>query len=120
MIKQLSFFLLIISFCSLFAQKDTLVDLSFNKKLMNQLEQQAAAERRQNNVGKKPLLTLPFIDDFSQHYFYPNENKWVDYNVYVNSSYPVNPISYGVATFDGLDSIGYPYNFFIIHILWYC
>lgn len=113
MIKQLSFFLLMISFCSLFAQKDTLVDLSFNKKLMNQLEQQAATERRQNNIGKRPLLTLPFIDDFSQHYFYPDENKWVDYNVYINSSYPVNPISYGVATFDGLDSTGYPYNFLL-------
>jgi hypothetical protein len=109
--KKISFFFLMISFCSLFAQKDSLVDLSFNKKLMNQLEQQAAAERRQNSNAKKQALTLPFIDDFSQHYFYPDENKWVDYNVYINSSYPVNPISYGVATFDGLDSTGYPYNF---------
>src|SRR5690606_31563560 len=36
---------------------------------------------------------------------------WQDIQVYVNSNYPINPPSYGVATFDGLDSTGYPYDF---------
>ena len=59
----------------------------------------------------KAILTLPFIDDFSQHSIFPDGNLWEDMNVYINSSFPDNPITYGVATFDGLDSTGYPYNF---------
>ena len=36
---------------------------------------------------------------------------WVDQGVYRNNTYAVDPPSYGVATFDGLDYAGYPYNF---------
>src|SRR5690606_37405864 len=57
------------------------------------------------------MISLPFFDDFSQQYYYPDADKWEDNYVYINSNYAVNPISYGVATFDGLDSTGYPYNF---------
>jgi hypothetical protein len=34
---------------------------------------------------------------------------WLDSNVYLNSHYPINPWTLGVATFDGLKSDGYPY-----------
>ena len=30
--------------------------------------------------------------------------------MFINRNYPINPISLGVATFDGLDSLGYPYD----------
>src|SRR5690606_24103151 len=59
----------------------------------------------------KILLSLPFLDDFSQNYHFPDENLWQDINVYINSNYPKTPPSYGVATFDGLDSTGFPYDF---------
>ncbi|MBL4706251.1 MAG: T9SS type A sorting domain-containing protein [Flavobacteriales bacterium] len=36
---------------------------------------------------------------------------WIDKYVYKNNTYAINPPSYGVATFDGLDETGYPYNF---------
>ncbi len=36
---------------------------------------------------------------------------WVDNNVYINNRYAIAPPTFGVATFDGLDSTGYPYNF---------
>jgi hypothetical protein len=36
---------------------------------------------------------------------------WVDRHVYHNYTFAVNPWSLGVATFDGLDGNGYPYNF---------
>jgi len=32
-------------------------------------------------------------------------------NVYFNSNFPISPPSFCVATFDGLDSTGYPYDF---------
>ncbi len=34
---------------------------------------------------------------------------WIDSNVYRNYTYPINPWTLGVATFDGLDASGYPY-----------
>ncbi|MCC7050282.1 MAG: T9SS type A sorting domain-containing protein [Bacteroidia bacterium] len=36
---------------------------------------------------------------------------WTDHNVYLNDNYPVNPTTITVATFDGLDSVGMPYDF---------
>ncbi len=36
---------------------------------------------------------------------------WFENEVFLNSTFPINPPSIGVATFDGLDSTGYPYNF---------
>lgn len=36
---------------------------------------------------------------------------WEDDDVYVNGTYPIDPPTVGVATFDGLARTGYPYNF---------
>ncbi|MBK9536420.1 MAG: T9SS type A sorting domain-containing protein [Flavobacteriales bacterium] len=36
---------------------------------------------------------------------------WADDDVYINDTYPVDPPTIGVATFDGLSRTGYPYNF---------
>lgn len=57
-------------------------------------------------------LDLPFFDDFSsaQQSAYASQRYWTDSNVYVNTGYPIAPLSIGVATFDGLNSKGYPYN----------
>jgi hypothetical protein len=37
--------------------------------------------------------------------------NWKNRNTFWNNTYPVNPPSIGVVTFDGIDSTGYPYNF---------
>jgi len=58
-----------------------------------------------------PNDTLPFLDDFSKPGPYPDSTKWMDRNVYINNTFPIAPPSIGVATFDGLDSTGYPYDF---------
>ncbi|HRH68096.1 MAG TPA: T9SS type A sorting domain-containing protein [Flavobacteriales bacterium] len=36
---------------------------------------------------------------------------WQDDDVYINGTYPVEPPTIGVATFDGLSRTGYPYDF---------
>jgi hypothetical protein len=36
---------------------------------------------------------------------------WVDSKAWINGNFPVNPPSYNAITFDGLDSLGMPYNF---------
>lgn len=55
-------------------------------------------------------LELPFIDDFSYQTKYPDENRWIGRQVYVNNTMPLNQLSYGVATFDGLNEFGNPYG----------
>lgn len=58
------------------------------------------------------LLTLPFFDDFSRFPLpcYPDQSLWSDSLVYINNSYPVNPPSVGVATFDAVDARGNLYS----------
>ena len=57
-------------------------------------------------------VDLPFFDDFSNYTGYPNPSLWKDLDVYINRSLPKNPVNLGVATFDGLDSLGNPRNIF--------
>ena len=55
-------------------------------------------------------ITLPFLDDFSYNSHFPNYLLWEDSAVFVNRSYPINPVTIGVATFDGLDAFGMAYD----------
>jgi len=59
-----------------------------------------------------PMDTLPFFDDFSYstNSTYPTVSHWMDSSVFVNHGYGIAPPSIGVATFDGLNKKGYPYN----------
>ncbi len=68
-----------------------------------------------NRFAKKTAttpLTLPFFEDFTGYGIFPDTNKWVDYEVYINNTMCVSPISRGVATFDALNSMGVPYDSF--------
>ncbi len=71
-----------------------------------------------NNIIKHHIVpqpipndTLPFLDDFSRPGPYPDSSKWIDKSVFINRTFAIAPPSIGVATFDGLDSTGYPYDF---------
>ena len=37
---------------------------------------------------------------------------WIDEHAYINSRYPIDPVTIGVATLDGVDEFGQPYNGF--------
>ena len=58
-------------------------------------------------------LTLPFIEDFSNSKILPDSTRWIDYNVYVNSGFPLNPVTRNAATFDVLDVHGRVYEYAI-------
>lgn len=60
--------------------------------------------------SKTTALSLPFFEDFTNYETFPNPLKWKDALVYVNNTFPINPISRGVATFDGLNAYGVPYD----------
>lgn len=55
-------------------------------------------------------MGLPFFDDFSYDGPYPDEELWLTKDVFVNTSFGINPPSIGMATFDGLNSGGTPYG----------
>src|SRR5436190_24349664 len=69
-------------------------------------------EAVQAPLQKQASIVLPFKDDFYYAYKskYPLTSLWEDSLVYVNSGFPKAPPSFGVATFDGLNRHGYPYD----------
>ena len=115
LINKQTYILLILVFSISFAsaQSDTLIDLTMNNSVRAFYNSSIGDPNSPYNKKtiNKALLTLPFIDDFSQNFIFPDANLWQDMHAYVNSNFPENPITYGVATLDGLDSTGMPYNF---------
>lgn len=65
-------------------------------------------DRTLNSVAD--TLLLPFIDDFSNSIIYPKTELWSDSDVYINTNFAKNPPTIGVATFDGSNKFGNPYN----------
>ena len=59
------------------------------------------------------VQTLPFYDDFSESNRYPDSCKWIDRNAFVNSGFPLHPVTRNAATLDVLDAQGQVYNFAI-------
>ncbi len=55
--------------------------------------------------------TLPFFDGFSKLDAYPDTASWLDSAAYINPDFPIAPTGIGVATLDGVNQKGYPYNF---------
>ena len=51
-----------------------------------------------------------FIDDFSYPGIYPTSSLWIDSNAFINSTFCDNPVTIGVATLDGINKYGNPYN----------
>jgi len=59
----------------------------------------------------KSTLSLPFVDDFSYDSHQVDNDLWMESSVFVNRTYPINPPTIGVATFDGLNANGFARNF---------
>jgi hypothetical protein len=62
-------------------------------------------------------LSLPFFEDFTGNSPSPDSNKWADFEVYINNTMAIRPISRGVATFDALNGAGIPYDSFYNTVL---
>jgi hypothetical protein len=57
------------------------------------------------------LKGLPFFDDFTNTYGIPDSERWlISGGTYINNNFAVNPPGFNVATFDGLDAEGRPYE----------
>jgi hypothetical protein len=69
----------------------------------------------QNNLKSSKLeiphaVNLPFFDDFKQKGIFPDTARWLNNDVYINSDFSLFPPSWGVATFDAIDSKGNIYG----------
>lgn len=84
---------------------------SFSQEIISDLISNPNLEDNKINYYKsESSLSLPFIDDFSNNSSYPETNLWQDNSVFVNRNYGINPITIGVATFDGLNKFGRAYD----------
>jgi hypothetical protein len=113
-VKLLLFFV-IVSF-ALQAQKPMLYPLRSNATLIEYHKNKAKqshttqANNRTQSVATT-TLTLPFYDEFSYAGPFPDTTKWPNsQSVFVNHTKAISPPTLGVATFDGLNKFGYPYN----------
>ena len=57
------------------------------------------------------IFSQPFFEDFStSNGPYPSEDRWLEDDVYINQTFAKDPPSVGMATFDGLNAGGKPYE----------
>ncbi len=82
--------------------------LGTNTTIQNFLKENPGYNLRR--MAAVDTVILPFIDDFARPGIYPTDSLWEDNDVFINSSYCDNPLTIGVATFDGLDNAGRPHD----------
>ncbi|MFN8142835.1 MAG: T9SS type A sorting domain-containing protein [Bacteroidia bacterium] len=92
---------------SSFAQ-EILVPLGSNADIHSYLMEHPGATKRVATI--QDTLILPFIDDFSRKGIYPFDSLWEDQDVFINNTFADSPPTIGVATFDGLNSLGQPHD----------
>ena len=69
-----------------------------------------AKAEKPNPQKSRTVVNLPFFDDFSYASHRPDPSMWLDEEVYVNQTWGKHPITLGMASFDGLDENGFPYD----------
>lgn len=96
----------LLSFIRVSSAQELLVGIQVNSALEHSSQRQKFWKSSQ----AADTINLPFFDDFSYTQVYPDPFKWSDNHVFINTTYPVLPVSLGVATFDILDSAGVLYQ----------
>jgi len=73
-------------------------------KAAKELKNQPVVSRSQKGAA------LPFFDDFAYVGPFPDNALWLENQVFINNTLAYDPVSIGIATFDGLDETGSPYG----------
>ena len=98
----------------LFAQEIVLMDLTSNPTLINK-SNELRSKGLYRSASVNDTIELDqfkgILDDFSYQGPYPDSSIWLDKYVFINRTYAYCPPTLGVATFDGLNANGYPYDF---------
>lgn len=83
--------------------------ISHNPQVATAAQKQTFQKAKARSVQR---ATLPFFDDFAYEGPFPDATNWTNNQVFINNTLAHQPISIGVATFDGLDATGSPYGDF--------
>lgn len=106
-LKHCKYFIAALLFPFIVNAQEVLIPLSDNPIIKKHLIQNPGAQFR---LASAIPLDLPVIDDFSSVKVYPDPLIWSDNYVFINDDFPRNPLTVGVATFDGLDAEGNAYD----------
>lgn len=96
---------------ALCAAQVALLPLGACNPVLEQQERRTLWGRNQQ-VCPDAYVSLPFFDDFANNPngYYPRCSHWQDNHAFINNHMCYNPPTLGVATLDGLDPNGRPYN----------
>ncbi len=94
-------------FVALHNNAQTLVPLSENQTIKKYLQEKKIHKKSTNKIA---TLQLPFFDDFSKMTVFPNQDIWQDNYAFINHTYSINPVTFGVATLDAIDENGNVYD----------
>jgi hypothetical protein len=105
--KKIILFIILIAFIRLnsFAQ-EVISGLYENPVIMAEYERLQSEPGTKNFSDIAASVNLPFFDDFFQTWIYPEESRWIDEEVYVNTNFGYQSVNVGVATLDALNSKG--------------
>ncbi|MGC9330967.1 MAG: T9SS type A sorting domain-containing protein [Bacteroidales bacterium] len=84
--------------------QEILVGLDVNPALKEHIKKYP--ECLQTHTKSVDTLVLPFFDDFAVMSVFPDAEKWLNKDAFINDQWALNPMSYGVASLDIADSIG--------------
>ena len=105
--KLFVYTLLVVFAFNAYGQSESLTPLRFHPKMNAATD---AAFKMKKAAHRTTALSLPFFDDFYQKDIFPDPSLWQDNFVFINTTYPKETITVGVASFDGTDAKGQPYN----------
>jgi len=104
---KLLIFLLFAFSINLLKGQEALTGLQFNESVKEEHKKiKLNEEKFKSSETVETAQELPFFDDFSTSKIYPDDNKWSDREVFINSDFPFRPTNIGVATFDAIDETG--------------
>ncbi len=89
------------------AQKEALTSLRVHPRMNVKTNADFIQQKANKRIS---ALSLPFFDDFYQKDIFPDPALWEDNFVFINTTYPKETVTVGVATFDGTDALGKPYS----------
>ncbi len=99
--------IILLLFAKLLPAQEILSELQSNPVVYEHSKKFFALKSTKSSEYKP--VKLPFRDDFSVLSVFPDTSLWIDNDVFINNSYPLHPVTIGVATFDALNDSGVLY-----------
>ena len=86
--------------------QEVITDLSVNF----QQKEMIKSFKKNEKIDRSGYVFLPFKDDFSKETVFPSQDLWENNFAFINNTFPIKPITVGVATLDALNDSGMIYT----------